>query len=122
MNIMPFIIVLAVYVMSILFHEIAHAVYFSNILSKQVAISFYYDNWHSWGIKVGNEDDYNNLSDKNYMWLNYYAVITGYLTILFFTVALKESLCLLLVFPYTAGAWQDITEVYKAWRYKNVAA
>lgn len=102
---------MALLLVSIISHEFGHIIYFKRVLKKKVKFSFNIESiWNFW-FETGVPKDYKDLSDDEYLGLNWAGVMAGTIPIIiwgfiFFPV-------LLMIIPYGAGCWNDLKEITK---------
>jgi len=103
----------------IFMHEFGHWLYVRFILKKYVEIRFYYLNYKDWGLKVGFNDDYNDIEYKDVVDVLFSGIALGLLPILLFGLFL-HWMYLIVVLPYLfIGCGSDFKQLYNIYRSKK---
>jgi len=99
---------------SIFFHEVGHISYLEKI-GKKTYTRFYWKKWRYFCWLAGKKEDYKNLTNKQYYFLNMSGVISGLIPSIIIGT-LIHPFFFLMIFPYLSGCIPDIKEMWKAWR------
>jgi hypothetical protein len=99
--------------LSIGIHEIGHKLYLDEVRKKEVSIKPYWRSWREFGIETGELSDYEQLTPKQYYFVNGIGVIAGIIPIVIF--GFSQAIFLLLLIPYLIGCRSDIFEMVRVW-------
>ena len=99
---------------AIAFHEIGHWIYFKKI-GKKMKIKFVYNTIWGFGFQTGEQKDYDDMTDEDYLCSLWWGILFGLIPILVSGFIFFP--CFLMVVPYGVGCWSDLKEINKV--YKN---
>ena len=98
---------------AIVFHEIGHWIYFKRI-GKKMIIRFVYDSILNLGFQTGEQKDYDDMSDNDYLYSLWWGVLFGIIPIV--TSGFFFFPSLLMVIPYGVGCFSDLKEIDKVYK------
>jgi len=97
---------------SIIFHEVGHWIYFKRI-GKKMKINFIYGSLFSMRLETGEQKDYDDMSDDDYLHSLWWGVLMGVVPIIISGCFFFPSL--LMVIPYGVGCISDLKEINKVY-------
>ena len=99
--------------LSIMFHEFGHLIYMNHIFpGKNIKIKTYYNSIRDMGFCVGEQEDYDNMTNKQYFMTNFSGITGGLLFIIFGIYFINPAIIWIIV-PYLFGSFHDIKEMIK---------
>lgn len=98
-----------IFAAAILYHELGHILYFKMVLKKKVGFKWIRTSKFKGYFQVGTQEDYNNLTDKQYTDILQWGIVAGFVPILI--SAFIHWWFLALVVPYLIGSRSDILEL-----------
>jgi len=96
---------------SVIIHELGHYLYFKVALKRNISIVFYFKSIMNFGFKAGYIDDYESLTDKEYVLVNIWGILLGFIPIIIAGMLLG-NLFYLVSLPYIWGSQQDLFKVF----------
>ena len=97
---------------SIFFHELGHLLYFRKI-GKRMKLQFVFGTIWDMGFQTGVQEDYNDLSDNDYLYSLWSGVLLGLIPIIVSSIFWFPSF--LMIVPYGVGCWSDLKEINKVY-------
>lgn len=97
--------------LSIFVHEFGHMFYFKVYLKKKIKIRFQYKNIFNFRWLAGSQEDYDHLSTKDYVRVNFFGVMMGMIPII--AAWVYHPIFSMLIIPYLVGCGSDLREIMK---------
>jgi len=103
---------------SVIFHEVGHWLYFRRI-GKKLKINFVYKNIFNMWFETGTPEDYQDLSDEDYLYSLWMGVVCGLLPII--ASSFFFGYMILIIVPYGVGCISDLKEINKVYEARGEA-
>ena len=113
----------SILIVSIIIHEIGHQQYIQYLLNNSSLtscgvknkITGYFNSFADFGLMAGSLCHYRQMSDRQYILVNFWGITAGLLFICFATIFIFDY-AFLLTIPYLIGCKKDITEIFRTSR------